>query len=82
MLRATGAERLAAQAMTTAGLWDEPGGPMGPDDMEGFAERVSASAEPIDDVRGTAAYRRHACGVLARRAFEWALRDRLNAGVG
>ncbi len=82
VLRAPGAERLAAQAMTTAGLWDEPGGPMGPDDMEGFAERVSASAEPIDDVRGTAAYRRHACGVLARRAFEWALRDRLNAGVG
>ena len=82
VLRANGAERSAAQAMTTAGAWDEPGAPVGPHTVEGFAERVSAAAEPVDDVRGTAAYRRHACRVLARRAFEWALRDRLNAGVG
>ena len=82
VLRANGAERFAAQAMTTAGAWDEPGAPVGPDAVEGFAERASAAAEPVDDVRGTAAYRRHACRVLARRAFEWALRDRLDAGVG
>ena len=30
-----------------------------------FAERVAAAASPIDDVRGTAAYRRHALRVLA-----------------
>jgi CO/xanthine dehydrogenase FAD-binding subunit len=33
---------------------------------------VAASASPIDDVRGTAAYRRHALGVMARRTLTWA----------
>ena len=40
------------------------------DDAEGFPELVAESASPIDDVRGTAAYRRHALGVLTRRALE------------
>ncbi|MDQ4030395.1 MAG: FAD binding domain-containing protein [Actinomycetota bacterium] len=35
-----------------------------------FADRVAEAASPIDDVRGTAAYRRHALRVLARRAIE------------
>lgn len=35
-----------------------------------FAERVAAAARPIDDHRSTAAYRRHAIGVLARRLLE------------
>jgi len=38
--------------------------------VDGFAERVASAASPIDDVRGTAAYRRHALRVLARRALE------------
>ena len=40
------------------------------DDVESFPETVAAAASPIDDVRGTAAYRRHALRVLTRRALE------------
>lgn len=36
-----------------------------------FARLVAEAARPIDDVRGSAAYRRHALGVLARRALSW-----------
>jgi CO/xanthine dehydrogenase FAD-binding subunit len=35
-----------------------------------FPDLVAEAAAPIDDVRGTAAYRRHALRVLARRALE------------
>jgi CO/xanthine dehydrogenase FAD-binding subunit len=37
---------------------------------EDLAEAVAAHASPIDDVRGTAAYRRHALRVLVSRALE------------
>ena len=40
------------------------------DERDAFPELVAEAASPIDDVRGTAAYRRHALGVLTARAIE------------
>lgn len=40
-----------------------------------FGELVAAATKPIDDVRGTAAYRRHALSVMARRSLNWAWQD-------
>jgi len=42
------------------------------DDAAHFGDLVASAASPIDDVRGTAAYRRHALSVLARRTLTWA----------
>jgi CO/xanthine dehydrogenase FAD-binding subunit len=44
-------------------------------DAASLPERVADAAEPIDDVRATAAYRRHALTVLASRALERCLRS-------
>jgi CO/xanthine dehydrogenase FAD-binding subunit len=40
------------------------------DDAPSFPDRVAEAATPIDDVRGTGAYRRHALRVLTARALE------------
>ena len=40
------------------------------DDAATFPERVAGAASPIDDVRGTAAYRRHALRILTQRALD------------
>ncbi|GAA2137869.1 FAD binding domain-containing protein [Actinomadura napierensis] len=37
-----------------------------------FGELVREAAAPIDDVRGTADYRKHALSVMARRTLTWA----------
>ncbi|MGH2670720.1 MAG: FAD binding domain-containing protein, partial [bacterium] len=76
ILRAAEAERFAADALAGAGVWDDAAARPSAAAVAEFGDRVAAAAKPIDDVRGTAAYRRHACGVLARRALTWALDDR------
>lgn len=76
VVRAEAAETFAAQVFGDAGLWDDPTVPVGSDVVERFGGLVAEAAKPIDDVRGTSAYRRHAVEVLARRALGWALADR------
>ena len=39
-------------------------------EADGFPALVASAASPIDDVRGTAAYRRHALRILAARGLE------------
>src|SRR6266536_1354975 len=39
--------------------------------IDRFGELVAAAAKPIDDVRGTAAYRRHALALMAPRCLRW-----------
>jgi CO/xanthine dehydrogenase FAD-binding subunit len=54
--------------------WGAPG-PLPDSLVRHFGQLVAAAASPIDDVRGSAAYRRHALSVLARRALGWAWDD-------
>jgi CO/xanthine dehydrogenase FAD-binding subunit len=68
-IRDEGAELWA----TTRLDWDGHAAPH-PSVVEGFGRRMAAAARPIDDHRATAAYRRHAVGVMARRALERAWR--------
>ncbi len=72
--RAADAERFLAAALGEAGLW-ESGGDLPATVTAEFSRLVRQAAEPIDDVRGTAAYRLHALGVLAARSLAWAWHD-------
>lgn len=46
------------------------GRPLNAENIARAAELTQAAATPIDDVRASAAYRLHACGVIARRGLE------------
>ncbi len=76
IIRATEAEAFIAGAMKDAAVWADPTIAVPDDKLREFSELVAKSARPIDDVRGTAGYRVHACRVLARRAITWALEER------
>jgi CO/xanthine dehydrogenase FAD-binding subunit len=65
------AERFLAGVLDERGLWEKPAA-VDESALARFGELVAAAASPIDDVRGTAAYRRHALAVMARRSFAWA----------
>jgi CO/xanthine dehydrogenase FAD-binding subunit len=68
---AADAESFMEGVLDEAGLWETPGD-VDESALKRFGELVAAAARPIDDVRGTAAYRKHALAVLARRSFSWA----------
>jgi CO/xanthine dehydrogenase FAD-binding subunit len=72
--RAKSAESFLAAALGEAGLWESRADLPGAITAE-FARLVRQAAEPIDDVRGTAAYRLHALGVMAARTLTWAWHD-------
>ncbi|RTL65439.1 MAG: xanthine dehydrogenase family protein subunit M [Pseudonocardiaceae bacterium] len=69
--RATDAAAFLAGELEAAGLWESRAAL--PEGLAAeFGRRVRDAAAPIDDVRGTAAYRLHTLSVMARRAATWA----------
>jgi CO/xanthine dehydrogenase FAD-binding subunit len=80
-VRASEAETYLAGELERAGAWDDLAAPLPPDVAGAFAERVAAAARPIDDVRGTAAYRLRAVHVLAGRALGWAMEQRADEAM-
>src|SRR5919108_52602 len=70
-IRAAEAEAFVAGVLDDEGLW-ESRAPLSGAAVKEFGALVEAAARPIDDVRGTAAYRHHALGVLGRRTLQWA----------
>jgi CO/xanthine dehydrogenase FAD-binding subunit len=70
-VRATEAEGFIEGVLEEQGLWDSRG-EIGDPTLVRFGELVETVTRPISDVRGTAAYRTHAVGVLARRTLKWA----------
>jgi CO/xanthine dehydrogenase FAD-binding subunit len=78
--RALDAEVFLAAALAEQGLWESRADL--PDAVVSeFGEKVRAAASPVDDVRGTAAYRLHGLAVMARRTLTWAW-DSLQAKGG
>ncbi|MFB6811762.1 FAD binding domain-containing protein [Streptomyces sp. NPDC056387] len=70
-VRAKTAEEFLAAALDEGGFWESRKA-ITPSIAKQFGDLAGAACNPIDDVRGTARYRRHAVGVLARRQLLWA----------
>ncbi|MBV8947321.1 MAG: FAD binding domain-containing protein [Solirubrobacterales bacterium] len=73
-IRALDAERFIAGVLEEGNLWESPRA-LGDTALRRFGELVELAARPISDVRGTAAYRLHAVGVLGERTLKWAWND-------
>ncbi len=80
-LVAASAERFLEGVLTEGGLWDAPR-PLGDAVRSKFAGLVAATARPVDDVRGTAAYRARALRVLAGRVLDWVWAEYSRVGPG
>jgi CO/xanthine dehydrogenase FAD-binding subunit len=66
---------LAAEDFAAEALPWESRDPIPQEVAARFGELVSQAASPIDDVRGSSAYRRHALAVMARRNLVWAWKE-------
>ncbi len=64
-----------AEEFASAELPWEARQPLAPALGRRFGQLVAQAAAPIDDIRGSAAYRLHALSVMARRALGWAWDD-------
>src|SRR5215467_10229406 len=71
---ALAAEEFLGAELAERGLWDSRE-PLPDAAARHFGDLVARAAEPIDDVRGSAAYRRHSLAVMARRTLAWAWRS-------
>lgn len=69
-IRAKAAEEFLNAALADGGFWDS-GKIITPSIARQFAELAAGACNPIDDVRGSAKYRRHAVAVMARRTLGW-----------
>ncbi len=70
-VRANEAEEFIEGVIAEGDLWDTRG-EISASALRRFGDMVEMSAKPISDVRGTAAYRTRAVGVLGRRTLSWA----------
>jgi len=71
---AVAAERFLEAELADHGLW-ESRAPLAAAAVREFGDLVAQAASPIDDVRGSTAYRRHSLAVLARRTLAWTWRS-------
>ncbi|MBT2405087.1 MULTISPECIES: xanthine dehydrogenase family protein subunit M [unclassified Streptomyces] len=80
-IRAKAAEEFLNAALEEGGFW-ESGKVITPSIAKQFGDLASGAANPIDDVRGTAKYRRHAVGIMARRQLVWTWEQYRGTGNG
>jgi CO/xanthine dehydrogenase FAD-binding subunit len=78
-LRARAAETFLAGELEASGLWQSRA-ELPTSLAHRFGELAAEAAAPIDDVRGTARYRRRALAVLARRTVSWAWQEYRECG--